>query len=262
MTEQSERSPADVLDEPARLAALLDVYGGAGSPLGEIRTRRVLLVGIGSSRFAALAAASLLRAHGVDAIVEPASAAAPMPPSPDTLAVFVSASGRTPETVEAAERHRGRSRVVAVTNHPERALGESAELVLPLLAGEETGGVACKTYQSTVAVLLLLAGRIVGRPSAADLLPAVAAAESIAATRGDWLEPALDVLGAGPVYAVDPAERLSSAEQSALMLREGPRIPADACETGEWLHVDVYLTRRPGYRAVLFPGSRFDGAFM
>ena len=64
------------------------------------------------------------------------------------------------------------------------------------------------------------------------------------------------------MYAVAPAERLSSAEQSALMLREGPRIPADACETGEWLHVDVYLMRRPGYRALLFPGSRFDAAFM
>ena len=204
----------------------------------------------------------LTPSHGVDAIVEPASAAAPMPPSPDTLAVCVSASGRTPETVEAAERHRGRSRVVAVTNHPERALGESADSVLPLLAGEETGEVACKTYQCTLAVLLLLAGRIVGHPSATDLLPAVAAAESIATTRGDWVWPALDVLGGGPVYAVAPAERVSYAEQAALMLREGPRIPADACETGEWLHVDVYLTRRPGYRAVLFPGSRFDGAFM
>jgi len=90
----------------------------------------------------------------------------------------------------------------------------------------------------------------------------VAAAEHIAATRGEWTGPALDVLGGGPVYTVAPAERLSSAEQSALMLREGPRILAGACETGEWLHVDVYLTRRPGYRAILFPGSRFDAALM
>ena len=43
------------------------------------------------------------------------------------------------------------------------------------------------------------------------------------------------------------------------MLREGPRLPAFAAETGDWLHVDVYLSRRPGYRAILFPGSRFDG---
>jgi hypothetical protein len=42
------------------------------------------------------------------------------------------------------------------------------------------------------------------------------------------------------------------------MLREAPRVRAAACETGDWLHVDVYLTKPPGYRAILFPGSRYD----
>jgi hypothetical protein len=46
------------------------------------------------------------------------------------------------------------------------------------------------------------------------------------------------------------------------MLREGPRRPADACETGDWLHVDVYLTRPLDYRALLFTGSRFDADVM
>ena len=46
------------------------------------------------------------------------------------------------------------------------------------------------------------------------------------------------------------------------MLREGPRLPADATETGDWLHVDVYLSKRPGYTALLFPGSRFDEGVM
>ncbi len=44
------------------------------------------------------------------------------------------------------------------------------------------------------------------------------------------------------------------------MLREGPRRTADACESGDWLHVDVYLTKPLDYRRVLFAGSRFDGA--
>jgi hypothetical protein len=42
------------------------------------------------------------------------------------------------------------------------------------------------------------------------------------------------------------------------MFREGPRLAADACETGDWLHVDVYLTKPLDYRAVRFAGSRFD----
>jgi hypothetical protein len=42
------------------------------------------------------------------------------------------------------------------------------------------------------------------------------------------------------------------------MLREGPRLNASAAETGDWLHVDVYLTKRPGYRTLLYTGSPFD----
>ena len=46
------------------------------------------------------------------------------------------------------------------------------------------------------------------------------------------------------------------------MLREGPRRAADATETGDWLHVDVHLSKRPGYTALLFTGSRFDDDVM
>jgi glutamine---fructose-6-phosphate transaminase (isomerizing) len=42
------------------------------------------------------------------------------------------------------------------------------------------------------------------------------------------------------------------------MLREVPRVPAYACETGDWPHVDVYLTKRPGYRVLLLPGSAYE----
>ena len=40
------------------------------------------------------------------------------------------------------------------------------------------------------------------------------------------------------------------------------RVAADAAETGDWLHVDVYLSKRPGYLAFLFAGSRFDAAVL
>ena len=82
--------------------------------------------------------------------------------------------------------------------------------------------------------------------------------------RARWLLPLADLaeggagrVGVGPGRAV----RLGS-QQSALMLREAPRIVADACETGDWLHVDVYLTKRPGYALLLLPGSRYDAGVM
>jgi glucosamine--fructose-6-phosphate aminotransferase (isomerizing) len=46
------------------------------------------------------------------------------------------------------------------------------------------------------------------------------------------------------------------------MLREMPRIPAEACETGDWSHVDVYLTKRPGHRALVLSGSRYEAEVM
>jgi hypothetical protein len=45
------------------------------------------------------------------------------------------------------------------------------------------------------------------------------------------------------------------------MLREGPRLPAVAHETGEWLHSAIY-TALPGYRAVLLAGSSSDAALV
>jgi fructoselysine-6-P-deglycase FrlB-like protein len=252
--DHAERFLEDVLQEPESLARVLR---DADVDLDVAGVRRVRFVGMGSSRYAALPAASMLRAAGLDAHVERASAAEPTPPAADLLTVVVSAAGKTPETVEAAARHAGTSRVVAVTNDRGSPLAATADRVVGLNAGEERGGVACLTYQASVAVLLLLAGRVAGREL--RLGGAVAAGTELRDRRDRWLPRAIETLG-GRIAAIAPEERMCSAEQAALVLREGPRIQADACETGDWPHVDVYLTRRPGYRALLFAGSRFDGA--
>lgn len=261
MNDQPQRFLEDVLAEPEALAHVLERYAPSNGPLAALQldgVRSARFVGMGSSRFAAMPAASLLRAASRDAVVERASAAEPTPPAPDMLAVCVSAGGKTPETLAAAERHAGTSRVVAVTNAPESPLARVADVVLPLEAGEERGGVACRTYQASLAVLLLVAGRLLQRDLAAELEPAVAAAANLRDGRQRWLDPALEILG-GSLATIAPEERQCTAEQAALVFREGPRIPADACESGDWSHVDVYLTRRPGYRALLFAGSRHDG---
>jgi glutamine---fructose-6-phosphate transaminase (isomerizing) len=259
----------DVLAAPKRLASLLDAYEKRDSSLSALTAqmpspRRVAFVGMGSSRFAAVPAAALLRSRGVDAAAEYASTAHRTPPSPETLVVGISASGTTAETIEALSAHRGTSTTVAVTNAPDSDLANAADVVLPLLAGPEEGGVACLTYQATVAVLLLLAGRLAdGAPGVADLRRAVQGGAHLRAERGAWLDAVVDLVDrARTVATISPAERLSSALQSALILREGPRVAADAAETGDWLHVDVYLSKRPGYAAFLFAGSRFDAGVL
>jgi hypothetical protein len=46
------------------------------------------------------------------------------------------------------------------------------------------------------------------------------------------------------------------------MLREVPRVRADACETGDWSHVDVYLSKAPGLGLLLLRGSAWEGEAM
>jgi glucosamine--fructose-6-phosphate aminotransferase (isomerizing) len=246
---------ADVLDEPRTLAHVLDHADVAPLRAAIADARLVVLLGMGSSRYAALTAAAQLRAQGVPAVVEYASTDAPTRPDPDVLAIGISATGNSAETVTALRRHHGTSRTIAITNAPDGGqLGAVADLTVLLHAGAEAGGVACKTFQATLAVLLLAAGA-----DPTTLRRAAEAQQALLDARGTWLDPLLDLLDATrTTYTIAPASRLSSAEQSALMLREGPRVAADATETGDWSHVDVYLTKHPNYTALLYPGSPYD----
>ncbi|HKD98508.1 MAG TPA: iron dicitrate transport regulator FecR, partial [Micromonosporaceae bacterium] len=161
--------------------------------------------------------------------------------------------------------YRGISPVVAVTNQADSAVCEGADLVVPMLAGAEAGGLACRTFQHTLALLLALAARVTGRPAdiAGLVRRAADATTDLLDRRAEWLPRTCELLdGAHGVYALAPAGRISSADQSALMIREGPRRPATGCETGDWAHVDVYLTRTLDYRALLYGGSRYDAQAM
>ena len=46
------------------------------------------------------------------------------------------------------------------------------------------------------------------------------------------------------------------------MLREGPRRFAVGCESGDWAHVDVYLTKNTDYRLLAFAGSAWDDGIL
>ncbi len=252
-----DRFLQDLEAKPAALRALADVVDTLW-PSDLDRTAPRVVLGMGSSRYAGSVCAAAWQRVGLAAWAEYASAQG-RPPAPGTLAIGVSASGGTPETVEALARHRDRSVTVAITNRPDSPLGEVADVTVPMLAGHEAGGVACRTYQHTVAVLSAL-----DDPQIADTLRAAAeATEDLLERRPTWLEPVSELLSEGAAtFAIAPAERLSSAEQGALMLREGPRRVADACEAGDWLHVDVYLAKPLEYRALVFAGSVFEPAIM
>ena len=153
------------------------------------------------------------------------------------------------------ESHASRSRTT-----PTASLRRSADVVLPLHAGTEEGGVACLTFQATLAVLqpprrepavddLRARGRGGRRPACG---PRRLAARARRPPRGGTHDVRDRACRA-------PRPRRCSPRSCCA---RGRGSPADATETGDWLHVDVYLSKRPGYTALLFPGSRFDDGVM
>jgi glutamine---fructose-6-phosphate transaminase (isomerizing) len=251
----------DILAAPDELAAVIDLHkrGIAALPEGLLDRPRWVLIGMGSSRFAAHDVAAALRSVGHDAIAEIASASHGTPPGPDTLAIVISNSGRTMETVAAASHHHHRSGVIALTSEPASALAADADAVLPLVADRrETAGIATLSSRSTVAALRLLAGQLDPSLGGNGIASAVPSLETLLDDRAAWLTRAADVLATGrPIHVLGDGLRLGGVEQSALMLREAPRMEAFAWDTGDWLHVGLY-TLFPGDAVLLFSGSPAD----
>ena len=245
-------------DIESKPRALLDILEHLPSWSG-VGTGPVVLTGMGSSWFAADVAARRLRRHGVLAIAELASVESTLPPSRDLTVVGITASGKSSETVALMDAHHGASRTILLTNDPAAPIpSDCTEL---MHAGVERGGVACRTYVHTLVALLALEQRLSG----VDLRLGERVRRAAAATaylldrRDGWMPPVLEAIeGTEGMWLLAPVERLGSALQGALMLRQGPRRCADGCETGDWNHVDVYLTKTVDYRALMFTGSRFD----
>jgi glucosamine 6-phosphate synthetase-like amidotransferase/phosphosugar isomerase protein len=221
----------------------------------------VVMLGMGSSAYAGGVAAARLRARGIRAVSELASSDLQPKWGADTTVLAISASGGSRETLAALDAHPDAT-VVALTNTEASPLGERAAHTVDMMAGPEEGGVACRSFQHTLVLLAALEARLAGLSLSGltDVVDMAAdASEHLLATSGAWL-PELTELTAGPdgTHLAAPARRLSSAQQGALMLREGPRRAAIACEAGDWAHVDVYLTKNTDYRLLSFAGSRWD----
>ena len=228
--------------------------------------RRVVFLGMGSSRYAAEVAALRLRAAGVDAVAEYASAELSYPPAPDALVVAISASGQSAETLHAIKRYQGRSPLVALTNRPDSAITVSADLVVPMHAGAEDGGVACRSFQHTGLLLRALHNHLTG---VEEDLPGLLSPGCLSNRRPAG--PPRRLAPSSPAAARWPPRHLLHRPSRALVLRrtvraDGARGSAapirPACETGDWAHVDLYVAKTLDYRAVFFPGSRYDAQAM
>ncbi len=255
---------ADLLGKPdalRRLSAMLR-DGNPWAAVVPSDVEHIVLLGMGSSAYAAGTAAARMRARGVVAVSELASSRLLPAWGPGTLVVATSASGGSVETLDALTRLPAGVRTVALTNTADSAITQRCDAVVTLDAQLEMGGVACRSYQHTLVMLIALELLVTGADTS-SLATAVATAadatEHLIGTESDWLPEVSELLlGPSGTHLAAPAHRFCSAQQGALMLREGPRLPAVGCETGDWSHVDVYLTKTTDYRLLVFAGSAWE----
>ena len=175
------------------------------------------------------------------------------PPVPEnTLAVFVSQSGETADTLAALRYMAGKARRIAsVVNVAESSIARESDLALPILAGVEIGVASTKAFTCQLTVLALMAlkaaadrGQLAPDALAARLadlraLPglmnqALGRSDRIAAI-ADEIAEARDVLflGRGPMYPL--------ALEGALKLKEISYIHAEGYASGELKHGPIAL---------------------
>ena len=155
----------ELREQPEALARLIDKQRGYAEQVRPLFRRDdvqyILIASRGSSGNAARYAQYLLgRAHRV-----PVAFATPslftlygQPPRLDgALVIGISQSGKSPDVVEvvAEARRQGRP-TVALTNDPSSPLGQAADGVLKLEAGDEQAVAATKTYVNSLGAVALL----------------------------------------------------------------------------------------------------------
>ena len=221
----------------------------------DLSGQSLVFMGMGSSAFAAQSMVTRLQACGCDVSFTLSSNPTPPQASTDKTLIAISASGNSVETNEAFDNASGFKQKIWVTNAAERG-----KTTVAMHAGEESGGVASLTYMATHVALLRLyesLGCIKELNSSIDA--AAVAIADIYSRKDSWLPELINhIKSPAGSYYIAPADRFCSAQQSALMMRESPRLPSVPCETGDWSHIDVYLTKTLDYRAILFPGSQWE----
>jgi glucosamine--fructose-6-phosphate aminotransferase (isomerizing) len=245
-------------EDLARKAELAHRLATTNFDWPDLKNYHLLFTGMGSSAYAAESIVTRLQSYGHSSHLSLASNPTPPKAGLDKVLIAISATANSVETNQAVIDAVGYKSKIWLTNSSKKL-----DNVIKMQAGDESGQVASLTYLATHIALLKLCEQLGYLKNLESLiLKAADAIEDIYNRQGDWLAGLIDHLSspAGSFF-IAPKDRFCSAQQSALMMRECPRRPAVGCETGDWAHVDLYLTKTVDYRAILFPGSKWEDQF-
>ncbi|TNJ42701.1 glutamine--fructose-6-phosphate transaminase (isomerizing) [Phaeobacter sp. B1627] len=171
------------------------------------------------------------------------------PVAPGTLAMFVSQSGETADTLAALKYMQDKADVIAaLVNVPESTIARESDVVLPIHAGPEISVASTKAFTCQLTVLLMLALKAAqvrglplpeGMPEDLRALPGLIhqslASEAQIARAARDLATARDIifLGRGQLYPL--------ALEGALKLKELSYIHAEGYASGELKHGPIAL---------------------
>ena len=251
----------EIAEQPIVLANAQSAYMQSGKSLSLpqeadfTRADRVTLVACGTGHYAChIAKYWFEQIAGLPVDIDIASEFRYRKPllSDKSIAIFVSQSGETADTLAALRYAKGRvAQIMSVVNVPTSSIARESDLALPIFAGVEVGVASTKAFSSTLMVLALLALKAAqdrGRLSADEvavlltdiaLLPGLMsqtlAIEPKIAKIAKDLAKAQDILflGRGTMYPL--------ALEGALKMKEISYIHAEAYASGELKHGPIAL---------------------
>lgn len=242
---------SDVLEQPQVLHKLIHTYQHhtVWSLLSEYPQRPIFLTGMGASYNALYPAWFYLNQQGKTALHLETSALIHYLPTlleGPCIIVAVSQSGESIEIqklvaqIESRRHHSSQPPVlISVTNSTQNTLADHSDVVLPTAAGPEVG-IATKTYTSSMLVLHFIARALAGQLQPQDFAYGDAISSQIqtlltesqtdisAAFNTLKSSTYISIIGRGPA--------LATANNAALMLKEGVRLPAEGYSGGQFRH--------------------------
>ena len=174
----------------------------------------------------------------------------PIPPR--TLAVFVSQSGETADTLAALRYCEGKAaRILSVVNVPESSIARESDLALPIHAGVEVGVASTKAFTCQLVVLFALVLKAardreaISAETFADHISSLRGLPAIISTaleQNDTMqEAALKLSHARDVLFLGRGQMYPLALEGALKLKEISYIHAEAYASGELKHGPIAL---------------------
>ena len=210
--------------------------------------RHILFIACGTSYHAALVARYWMEAEaGIACSVEIASEyryrRAVM--SPDTLAVFISQSGETADTLAALRQVRAQGNIttLAICNVPESSLCREADWKFLTAAGPEIGVASTKAFTTQLVALLRLVLALCRQPT--DHLAMLAEAVRETLSLDEMIATlALEFTGSAHALFIGRDNLYPIALEGALKLKEISYIHAEGYPAGELKHGPLALVDR------------------